>query len=54
MHPASLLASYHRLQRENTHAAARGDARLRAELERPMKQIARQVRALKQSPGFKA
>ncbi|MFJ6235803.1 ribosome small subunit-dependent GTPase A [Streptomyces griseus] len=48
------LDSYHRLQRENTYAAARTDARLRAELERPMKQISRQVRALKQSPHFKA
>ncbi|TDD55030.1 hypothetical protein E1286_04795 [Nonomuraea terrae] len=48
------LDSYHRLQRENTYAASRTDARLRAELERPMKQIARQVRALKQSPHFKA
>ncbi|MER7053283.1 ribosome small subunit-dependent GTPase A [Streptomyces sp. NPDC000351] len=48
------LDSYHRLQRENTYAASRTDARLRAELERPMKQIARQVRALKQSPNFKA
>ncbi|NED01024.1 GTPase RsgA, partial [Streptomyces sp. SID6648] len=35
------LDSYHRLQRENTYAAARTDARLRAELERPLKQIAR-------------
>ncbi|MFE5240317.1 MULTISPECIES: ribosome small subunit-dependent GTPase A [unclassified Streptomyces] len=48
------LDSYHRLQRENTYAASRTDARLRAELERPMKQISRQVRALKQSPNFKA
>ncbi|MFB4300608.1 ribosome small subunit-dependent GTPase A [Actinomadura sp. NTSP31] len=48
------LDSYHRLQRENTHAGSRTDARLRAELERPKKQIARQVRALKQSPNFKA
>ncbi|MFD4153680.1 ribosome small subunit-dependent GTPase A [Streptomyces hydrogenans] len=48
------LDSYHRLQRENTYAASRTDARLRAELERPLKQISRQVRALKQSPNFKA
>ncbi|WP_299535840.1 ribosome small subunit-dependent GTPase A [uncultured Streptomyces sp.] len=48
------LDSYHRLQRENAHAASRTDARLRAELERPRKQIARHVRALKQSPNFKA
>ncbi|WP_381560887.1 ribosome small subunit-dependent GTPase A [Streptomyces eurythermus] len=48
------LDSYHRLQRENAYAAARTDARLRAELERPTKQISRQVRALKQSPRFKA
>ncbi|MFJ5848226.1 ribosome small subunit-dependent GTPase A [Streptomyces sp. NPDC092903] len=48
------LDSYHRLQRENTHAAARTDARLRAELERPLKQISRHIRALKQSPHFKA
>ncbi|MFE5207156.1 ribosome small subunit-dependent GTPase A [Streptomyces sp. NPDC056600] len=48
------LDSYHRLQRENAHAAARTDARLRAELERPMKQITRQVRALKRSSHFKA
>lgn len=48
------LDSYHRLQRENAHAASRTDARLRAELERPKKQIARQVRALKQSPHFRA
>ncbi|WP_031035454.1 ribosome small subunit-dependent GTPase A [Streptomyces sp. NRRL F-5650] len=48
------LDSYHRLQRENTYAASRTDARLRAERERPRKQISRQVRALKQSPHFKA
>ncbi|MBB5631490.1 hypothetical protein [Sphaerisporangium krabiense] len=42
--------SHHRLQRENTYAASRTEARLRAELERPLKQISRQVRALKQSP----
>ncbi|MEW5627177.1 ribosome small subunit-dependent GTPase A [Streptomyces hydrogenans] len=48
------LDSYHRLQRENTHAAARTDARLRAELERPLKQISRDIRTLKQSPHFKA
>ncbi|MGC0386015.1 hypothetical protein [Streptomyces sp. SAI-129] len=41
-------------QRETTYAASRTDARLCAELERPMKQISRQVRALKQSPHFKA
>ncbi|MFF9340425.1 MULTISPECIES: ribosome small subunit-dependent GTPase A [unclassified Streptomyces] len=48
------LDSYHRLHRENDHALARTDARLRAELERPKKQIARHARALKQSPHFKA
>ncbi|MEU6158497.1 ribosome small subunit-dependent GTPase A [Streptomyces sp. NPDC047130] len=48
------LDSYHRLRRENAYAAARTDARLRAELERPLKQISRQVRALKRSPNFKA
>ncbi|WP_399946580.1 ribosome small subunit-dependent GTPase A [Streptomyces sp. BBFR25] len=52
--PQRRLDSWHRLQRENAYAASRTDARLRAELERPMKQIARQVRALKQSPNFKA
>jgi ribosome biogenesis GTPase len=48
------LDSYHRLRRENAYAVARTDARLRHELERPGKQIARQVRALKRSPHFKA
>ncbi|WP_338703248.1 ribosome small subunit-dependent GTPase A [Streptomyces sp. Q6] len=48
------LDSYHRLQRENTYAASRTDARLRAELERPRKEISRHLRALKQSPNFKA
>jgi ribosome biogenesis GTPase len=48
------LDSYHRLRRENAYAASRTDARLRAERERPRKQISRQVRALKQSPHFKA
>ncbi|MCG7523475.1 ribosome small subunit-dependent GTPase A [Streptomyces sp. OfavH-34-F] len=48
------LDSYHRLERENAHAAARTDARLRAELERPMKQLSRQLRAHKQSPYYKA
>ncbi|MGW0931008.1 ribosome small subunit-dependent GTPase A [Streptomyces sp. NPDC002644] len=48
------LDNYHRLRRENAYAAARTDARLRAELERPLKQISRQVRALKRSPNFKA
>lgn len=48
------LDSYQRLQRENTYAASRTDARLRAELERPKKQIARHVRAIKNSPNFKA
>ncbi|MGW3341664.1 ribosome small subunit-dependent GTPase A [Nonomuraea rubra] len=47
------LDSYHRLQRENAHAVSRTDARLRAELERPKKEIARLVRAIKQSPNFK-
>ncbi|WP_232835831.1 hypothetical protein [Actinocorallia populi] len=48
------LDSYHRLQRENAHAASRTDARLRAELERPKKQGARLRRAIKRSPDFKA
>ncbi|WP_344238422.1 hypothetical protein [Actinocorallia libanotica] len=48
------LDRYHRLQRENTCAASRTGARLRAELERPEKQGARLRRALKQSPNFKA
>ncbi|MEU9201336.1 ribosome small subunit-dependent GTPase A [Streptomyces sp. NPDC048332] len=48
------LDSYHRLRRENAHAASRTDARLRAELERPLKEISRQLRALKRSPHFKA
>jgi ribosome biogenesis GTPase len=48
------LDSYHRLRHENAHAASRTDARLRAELERPRKRIALQVRALKNSPHFKA
>ncbi|MFW0785191.1 ribosome small subunit-dependent GTPase A [Gordonia sp. CPCC 206044] len=48
------LDSYHRLQRENTYAASRTDARLRAELERRDKQGARLRRAIKQSPNFKA
>ncbi|MEU6844609.1 ribosome small subunit-dependent GTPase A [Streptomyces sp. NPDC046716] len=48
------LDSYHRLRRENAHAAARTDARLRAELERPKKHGARLRRAIKQSPHFKA
>ncbi|MGW4806670.1 ribosome small subunit-dependent GTPase A [Kitasatospora sp. NPDC004272] len=52
--PQRRLDSYHRLQRENTHAASRTDARLRAELERPRKQISRDIRTLKQSPHFKA
>ncbi|MGI5183622.1 hypothetical protein ACQEVZ_45950 [Dactylosporangium sp. CA-152071] len=46
--------SYHRLWRENTYAASRTDARLRGELQRPMKHGARLRRALKQSPHFKA
>lgn len=48
------LESYHRLQRENTYAASRTDARLRAERERSRKQISRQLRVLKKSPNFKA
>lgn len=47
------LDSYHRLQREITYAASRTDARLRAELKRPVKQISRQLRAIKKSPNFK-
>ncbi|MFD1815087.1 ribosome small subunit-dependent GTPase A [Rhodococcus gannanensis] len=47
------LDSYHRLQRENAHAAARTDARLRAELERPRKQVSRLIRSMKQGPNFK-
>ncbi|MGW0817653.1 ribosome small subunit-dependent GTPase A [Streptomyces viridiviolaceus] len=48
------LDSYHRLQRENTYAASRANARLRAESERPKKHGARLRRTLKQSPHFKA
>ena len=47
------LDSYRRLQRENTHAAARTDARLRAELERPLKQLTHLRRAIKRSPNRK-
>lgn len=32
--------------------ASRTDARLRAELKRPVKQISRQIRAIKKSPNF--
>lgn len=40
------LDSYHRLQRENAYAASRTDARLRAEREKPKKDIARMRRAI--------
>ncbi|GAB2836925.1 ribosome small subunit-dependent GTPase A [Actinocorallia aurea] len=43
------LDSYHRLQRENAYTASRADARLRAEQERPKKEIARLVREIKRS-----
>ncbi|WP_315986333.1 ribosome small subunit-dependent GTPase A [Streptomyces sp. OR43] len=46
--------SQDRLRRETAYAASRTDARLRAELVRPLKEISRQVRAHKQSPRFKA
>ncbi|MFW0792460.1 ribosome small subunit-dependent GTPase A [Gordonia sp. CPCC 205515] len=46
--------NFHRLQRENAHAQARTDARLRAELERSRKEISRHIRALKRSPNFKS
>ena len=48
------LDSYHRLLRENAHAASRTDARLRAEQERPRKDIARLRRAINRSPHRKA
>ncbi|MFI7493680.1 ribosome small subunit-dependent GTPase A [Kocuria sp. M4R2S49] len=48
------LDSYHRLQRENAHAASRTDARLRAELERPTKEIARMRRAINRSSHRRA
>ncbi|NBM19895.1 ribosome small subunit-dependent GTPase A [Streptomyces sp. GC420] len=48
------LDSYHRLLRENAYAASRTDARLRAEQERPMKDIARLRRAINRSPHRKA
>ncbi len=43
------LDSYHRLLRENAYAASRTDARLRAEQERPKKDIARMRRAINRS-----
>ncbi|NLT57309.1 MAG: ribosome small subunit-dependent GTPase A [Actinomycetales bacterium] len=43
------LDSYHRLLRENAYAASRTDARLRAEQERPKKDIARLRRAINRS-----
>ncbi|MFF8767970.1 hypothetical protein ACF07Q_25925 [Nocardiopsis dassonvillei] len=52
--PRRRLDSYHRLQRENAHAAARTDARLRAETKRQGGQGARLRRAVKQSPNSKA
>ncbi|XKK39086.1 ribosome small subunit-dependent GTPase A [Nocardiopsis sp. ARC36] len=48
------LDSYHRLLRENAHAASRTDARLRAEMNRQDRQGARLRRAIKRSPNFKA
>lgn len=48
------LDSYHRLQRENAYAASRTDARLRAEQQRQDKRGARLIRAIKNSPNFKA
>lgn len=52
--PRLRLDGYHRLRRENAHAAARTDARLRAETKRQDKQGARLRRAIRQSPNFKA
>jgi ribosome biogenesis GTPase len=52
--PRRRLESYHRLRRENAHAAARTDARLRAETKRQGRQGARLRRAIEQSPNFKA
>lgn len=48
------LDSYHRLLRENAFAASRTDARLRAEQERPMKDVARLRRAINRSSHHKA
>jgi ribosome biogenesis GTPase len=48
------LDSYHRLQRENTHAVSRTGARLSAEMKRQDKQGARLRRAHKHSPNFEA
>ncbi|MEU1217085.1 hypothetical protein ACFYSH_23920 [Streptomyces sp. NPDC005791] len=48
------LDGYHRRQRENAHAASRTDIRLRAEQERPMKDIARLPRAYDNFPYRKA
>ncbi|MGV4889442.1 methyltransferase type 11 (plasmid) [Streptomyces viridosporus] len=45
---------HHRLLRENAHAAFRTGARPRAELERPMKDIARLRRVINRSPHRKA
>ncbi|MGB7982649.1 MAG: ribosome small subunit-dependent GTPase A [Candidatus Nanopelagicales bacterium] len=47
--PQRRLDSYHRLQRENSYAASRTDARLRAERETPKKDIARMRRAINQT-----
>lgn len=48
------LDSYHRLQRENAHAASRTEARLRAVQKRHDKHMARVIRGIKSSPNFKA
>ncbi len=47
--PQRRLDSYHRLHRENAYAVSRTDARLRAERERPKKDIARMRRAIDQT-----
>ncbi|WP_019607476.1 hypothetical protein [Nocardiopsis sp. CNS-639] len=52
--PRRRLDSYHRLRRENAHAAARTDARLHAETKRQGRQGARLRRAIEQSPNSKA
>ncbi|MEU9888781.1 hypothetical protein [Sphaerisporangium sp. NPDC051011] len=48
------LDGYRRLLRENAYAASRTDARLRAERERPKKDIARLRRAINRSSHRKA
>ncbi|MEE4025380.1 ribosome small subunit-dependent GTPase A [Gordonia sp. PKS22-38] len=47
--PRRRLDSYHRLQRENAHAAARTDARLRAEAKRSAKEMGRLRKSINRS-----